>query len=177
MGRPLNKKYLGSPALPGKHVVMTSAWIAGEVGPAEGFYVVRQVGTGRYQVTNGSVTGVVRLADAGPLEQGEAHLVVNPFGDDNDDEYARVIHNRSVKTWEGHSYKWSLEAAAAVGECDMPLQPTDVAPVMTMMAVAAEPVEAPAPAPAPVAKKTTKTASTSTTSADISGEAPAADAE
>lgn len=172
MGRPLNKKYLGDPALPGKHVVMTSAWIAGEVGPAEGFYVVRQVGTGRYQVTNGTVTGVVRLADAGPLTEGEAHLVVNPFGDDNDDEYARLIHNRSVKTWEGHSYKWSLDAAAAEGECDMPLvhKEPEAPVVMTMVA----------PAPAPVVRvartSKTSTASTSTTSADVSGDAPAADA-
>lgn len=176
MGRPLNKKYMGSPALPGKHVVMTSAWIAGEVGPAEGFYVVRQVGTGRYQVTNGAVTGVVRLADAGPLEQGEAHLVVNPFGDDNDDEYVRIIHNRSVKTWEGHSYKWSLEAAAAEGECDMPLKPSDVTPVMTMSSVVAEPVEAPVEAPVATTTRSRK-ASTSTTSSDISGDAPAAGAE
>ncbi|WP_162828331.1 hypothetical protein, partial [Escherichia coli] len=84
------------------------------------FYVVRQVGTGRYQVTNGSVTGVVRLVGEGDLKAGEAHLLVIPFGA-SEFEHAKVIHNRSVKTWEGKSYAWSLEAATKAGEADLPL--------------------------------------------------------
>jgi hypothetical protein len=142
MGRPLNKKFFGSPAQPGKHVVMTSAWVPGEVGPAEGFYVVRQVGTGRYQVTNGSVVGVVRLADAGPLAAGEAHLVINPAGD-NADEYAKVIHNRSIKTWEGNNYKWDQFSGTEVGTANIFDGPTPPPPA---------PPE-PAPAPAPVQRR------------------------
>lgn len=119
MGRPLNKKYLGNPAKPSKQVVLSSAWVAGEVGPAEGFYVVRQVGTGRYQVTNGTVTGVVRLVGAGALKAGEAHLEVVPFGAGGAVEHARILHNRTVKTWEGNVYKWSLDAATEVGQADI----------------------------------------------------------
>lgn len=118
MGRPLNKKYLGDPAKTGKQVVLTSAWIAGEVGPATGFYITRQVGTGRYQVSNGTVTGVVRLVAAGTLAVGEAHLEVTPFGG-APVEYARMIHNRSVKTWDSNVYKWSVEAATELGQADL----------------------------------------------------------
>lgn len=118
MGRPLNKKYLGDPATTGKQVVLTSAWIAGQVGPATGFYILRQVGTGRYQVTNGSVVGVVRLVAAGTLAEGEAHLEVTPFGG-APVEYARMIHNRSVKTWEDKSYAWSIEPATEIGQADL----------------------------------------------------------
>jgi hypothetical protein len=62
-----------------------------------------------------------------------------------------------VKTWEGHSYKWSLEAAAEAGEADMPLIHGVPAPA---------PAPAPASPPAPVSRRVAKPAA----------DAPAADA-
>lgn len=116
MGRPLKKSFFGSPATAGAQVLLASARIAGQ-SAAAGYYIVRQVGTGRYQVTNGTLTGVVRLVAAGTLQEGEAHCIVKPYGESN--EYARVIHNRSVKTWSGKSYSWSTVAATAAGQADI----------------------------------------------------------
>lgn len=117
MGRPLKKSFFGNPAAPGAQIFLSSARIAGQ-SAAAGYYIVRQVGTGRYQVTNGTHTGVVRLVAAGTLQEGEAHLIVKPFG--GADEYARVIHNRSVKTWAGKSYAWMPNVAAtATGQADL----------------------------------------------------------
>ena len=114
MGRPLKKSFFGSPATAGAQVVLSSARIAGQ-SAAAGYYIVRQVGTGRFQVTNGTLTGVVRLVAAGTLQEGEAHCIVKPFG--GADEYARVIHNRSVKTWSGNRYTWAAGlAATAAGQ-------------------------------------------------------------
>ena len=114
MGRPLKKSFFGSPATAGAQVVLNSARIAGQ-SAAAGYYIVRQVGTGRFQVTNGSLTGVVRLVAAGTLQEGEAHAIVKPHGG-GADEYARVIHNRSVKTWSGNSYAWSTAATTTAGQ-------------------------------------------------------------
>lgn len=125
MGRPLNKRYLGDPAKPGRQVVLTSVWLEGMVGPESGFYIMRQIGTGRYQVTNGTLVGAVRLIDGEPLEAGKACLEVVPFGGEGSIEYARVIHNRSVKTWDGNNYRWSTEAAVAEGEADLPFAVVD----------------------------------------------------
>jgi hypothetical protein len=113
MGRPIKKSFFGNPAAAGAQIVLNSARIAGQ-SAATGYYIVRQVGTGRFQVTNGTLTGVVRLVGAGALQHGEAHVIVKPFG--GADEYARVIHNRTVKTWSGNVYKWNDAAAAAAGE-------------------------------------------------------------
>lgn len=116
MGRPLKKTFFGNPATPGAQILLSSARIAGQ-SAAAGYYIVRQIGTGRYQVTNGTHTGVVRLVAAGTLQEGEAHLIVKPYG--GSDEYARVIHSRTVKTWAGNSYAWSTTAATVTGQANV----------------------------------------------------------
>jgi hypothetical protein len=117
MGRPLSKKFFGNPALSGNQIALNSAWVPGESAAASGFYIVRQVGTGRYQVTNGSVTGVVRLVAAGTLTSGQAHLKATPFG--GSPEYIRILHGRTIKTWEGNTFSWSGDDANATGEATM----------------------------------------------------------
>lgn len=131
MGRPLKKSFFGNPANPGAQVVLNSARIAGQ-SAAAGYYIVRQVGTGRFQVTNGTNTGVVRLVAAGTLQEGEAHVIVKPHGG-GADEYAKVIHNRSVKTWAGNTYAWSINTTTTAGQA-MIVGTVAVAPDFTVAA-------------------------------------------
>ena len=124
MGRPINKKYLGDPARVGQQVVFTACWFALESAPsANPCFVKRQVGTGRFQAED-SVTGhlgAVRIVNGAlPLEPGQATIAVTPFGG-GPVEYARVIHNRSVKTWQDHQYRWSILPAGKAGDADLPM--------------------------------------------------------
>lgn len=148
MGRPLNKKYLGDPSLGGKQVTVSSAWFTGQVGPVvpgdndDGttfkLFLTKQVGTGRYNVRLdvidtesgdlvSSTTQALRLVNASDLTAaGLAVINVRPvvsvsplaYGPA---EHARVLFNRTVKTWEGNRYTWSVLGAAKVGDADLPL--------------------------------------------------------
>jgi hypothetical protein len=121
MGRPLQKKFFGNPDGTGKQLVLSYVWLAGSTEAEEGFYVIRQVGTGRYQVTNGDKVGVVKLTDALPTMAGEGVIIIKPYGAAQV-EYARKIQNRSVTTFDGNTYKWSSAAATEEGQADLPFE-------------------------------------------------------
>ena len=126
MGRPINKHFIGNPAASGrtsKALVLSQAWIPGQAGLAvTTVYILRQVGTGRYQVTDGTHIGVVRLINTTPTAAGQATIIVSPFGGGT--EHARVINNRSVKTWEDHSYEWNPNILATLAtQANLPVLP------------------------------------------------------
>lgn len=121
MGRPLKKSFFGNPDGTGKQLVLSYVWLTGSVAAETGYYVVRQVGTSRYQVTNGTKTGVVKLVDALPDAPGEGVIIIKPFGL-SQVEYAKKIHNRTVVTFDDNTYMWSKEAANANGEADLPFE-------------------------------------------------------
>ena len=116
MGRPLKKKFFGSPEQGGMQMVLSYVWMDDSSEPEQGFYIVRQVGTGRYQVTDGSRVGVVRLVGETPSAPGEGAILVYPF--EGEPEYAKKIHNRTVVTHSGNTYKWSVESATETGQAD-----------------------------------------------------------
>lgn len=117
MGRPLNKKFFGDPEKGGLQMVLSYVWLDDSTEAETGFWIVRQLGTGRYQVTNGDRTGAVRLVDHTPAVAGEGSILVYPFGSD-EPEFARKIHNRSVVTWSNNTYKWSVDAADEDGQAN-----------------------------------------------------------
>lgn len=121
MGRPLKKKYFGDPNAFGKQLVLTSVWLEDSVAAESGYYVIRQVGTGRYQVTNGVKQGVVKLVDLLPDAPGEGVIEITVFGEEIR-EYAKKIHNRTVETFDGNRYKWSENPAEVAGEADLPFE-------------------------------------------------------
>jgi hypothetical protein len=125
MGRPIKSEFIGNPAASGrtsKAVVFTQAWLPGQAGLASGtVYIVKQTGTGRYRVTDGTNIGVVHLVAGMPANPGEASIVVTPFGG-APVEHAKTIYNRTVKTWEDHEYEWNANVAASVvGQADLPV--------------------------------------------------------
>ncbi len=121
MGRPLKKSFFGSPSTGGKQLVLSHVWLEDSTAAETGFWIIRQVGTGRYQVTNGTKVGVVKLVDALPVAAGEGTIEINVFGS-SVREYASKIFNRTVKTFDGNSYKWSAETATEVGQADLPFE-------------------------------------------------------
>lgn len=121
MGRPLKKKFFGSPATGGLQLVLAHVWLEDSVAAETGYYIVRQVGTGRYQVTNGTKVGVVKLVDALPDAPGEGTIEITVFGSEIR-EYAKKIHNRTVVTFDGNTYKWSTTAASEEGQANLPFE-------------------------------------------------------
>lgn len=119
MGRPLNKRYFGEPSGGNFKLVPSLVWIEGMTEAATGFYILKQTGTGRYLVSNGTDNGEVTLVDGAPTGPGEATIVVNPIG--GSEEYARVVYSRTVSTFEGNNYAWSLDPADVLGEADIPV--------------------------------------------------------
>lgn len=117
MGRPVNKKYFGDSSQPGSQIVLDSVWLPGEDGEESGFWIVKQKGTRRFEVSNGSKSGIITLTD-GDVTEGFGVVLVMPYGG-GPIEHARTIYNRTVKTFEGNSYKWSTESASSSGEADL----------------------------------------------------------
>jgi hypothetical protein len=148
MGRPINKKYFGDPSLNGKQLTVSQAWFADQVDPVvpgdneDGttykLFLTKQVGTGRFNVrfdvldtesgnlvsTQSQALRLVKPTDlTGP---GLAVINVEPVVSvgpvtHGTTEHARVLFNRTVKTWEGNRYTWSVLGAAQVGDADLPL--------------------------------------------------------
>ncbi len=142
MGRPLKKSFFGDPTGGSNRLALTSAWIPGAGGTTTAAYIIRQVGTGKYEVTDGVYTGVVALMAAGSVTSGFAQLVIAPYG--LSDEYASKIYNRSIRTFAGNSYMWSTVAASETGQADLPFtaigqpptnRPTFTVPVAPLTAI------------------------------------------
>ena len=117
MGRPLNKKFWGTLATSGYQIKLTSAWVPGHGSAVSNCYIVKQVGTGRYLVHNGTVSGVVKLTAGTAAAAGEGYVTVSPYGGGT--KYAKTINAHTVKTQDGYVYKWSTAAAAVTGEADL----------------------------------------------------------
>lgn len=115
MGRPLDKIYFGEPT--GNFDKLTiKFWNGSSVVTG---WIVEQVATGEYIVTDGTDTDRVELQAALPTTAGEGAIEVTVFGGGT--EFARNVLAHRVKTFEDGNYVWSLEAAGEEGEADLPL--------------------------------------------------------
>lgn len=102
MGRPLNKKYFGNPATAGLQLTVVADLGNGPVNA----WIVEQVGTRRYIMTDGTNTATCTLVNVitGP---GEAVMTVNVSGGGT--ETARIVQAHRVKTFEGSNLGWSFD--------------------------------------------------------------------
>lgn len=103
MGRPLNKRYFGDPALDGQQLLVEAD--LGN-GPVTG-WIIRQKGTRLYDITDGVDTLRCRLVEE-ITKPGDAKISVIPFSGPN--ENARTLQAHRVKTWEGNDVVWRLTA-------------------------------------------------------------------
>lgn len=80
MGRPIKKEYIGLPdSVYSEKVTISSAYIPGNTELSSSVEIVKQTGTGRYIVSDGTTTGEVTLVDGSnsyKLQEGEAILNV-----------------------------------------------------------------------------------------------------
>ena len=115
MGRPLDKQYFGQPT--GAFDKLTvDMWDGATVTTS---YIVEQVATGEFIVTDGAVEDRVELQAAPVTAAGQGRIAVSVFGGGT--EYARNVLSHLVKTFQGGNYPWSLEAADDAREADLPL--------------------------------------------------------
>ena len=124
MGRPVNKRYFGGG--PGSQIPVT-AFIPGAA-EASG-YIVKQRGTRKYEVTDGTNVGICRLVnkDLGTLAEGE---MVIEATDGTTTWQVTKLQNRTCILEGNMKRPWSLEAP--IGD-RVQLQPADVAvPVISI---------------------------------------------
>jgi len=121
MGRPIQKKWFGTPDSAGYQLKIT-AKLPGEA-VAEGF-ITEQTGTRKYKVNVGGVIGTVRLVNKltdGDLVDGEAFVSAIPFGGSAQAVSKITQYRISVFDAGGafSTYEWSKDDATAVGQATL----------------------------------------------------------
>jgi len=114
MGRPIDKSLIGETGTNDK--IQVQMWGGSSVVTG---WIVKQVATGEYYVTDGTVLDRAELQAATVTGAGQARIVVTVYGGGT--EYAKNVLAHRVKTFEGGNYIWSLSAASAAGEADVAL--------------------------------------------------------
>lgn len=125
MGRPINKKWFGIPD--GTHhkiVVNGVMWANGDY--ASDAYIVRQVGTRKYIVSDGVTTEPaypVNTNSVEGLKPGQCFIMATAYG--NDPAPCQKIAQYRVSLFENDgsikSYSWSTIPASAKGQADLNL--------------------------------------------------------
>lgn len=107
MGRPVKKSFIGNTSTTGQQIACY-AWVPGDT-QSRLSYINEQLGTGKYYVVSASGTneGIVTLANkaSAQLIAGEASVTVTPVAGDPV-QYAEVIYDNTVRTFNGTRYKW-----------------------------------------------------------------------
>ncbi|KKM86311.1 hypothetical protein LCGC14_1280370 [marine sediment metagenome] len=121
MGRPIDKNFIGDPADAGLQINLTTATLFDGT-TLTGPWIVRQRTNLKYEITDGTNTGVLSLiSGTGQAPAGFATLRVVPVGE-GPTEYLRSLHGNTVKTWQGNIYSWvhQLEGKTATekGQAD-----------------------------------------------------------
>ena len=119
MGRPIDPAKIGALTEAGQQIQVLGIVDIGT--GIESLYIVKQINDSKFKCVAAATTarfGDVHLQAALPTAEGEGRVVVSPFGGGT--EYARVINQHNVKTFEGNVYKYDVNvAAAAAGEADI----------------------------------------------------------
>lgn len=121
MGRPLKKTLLAT-------LLCDAKWADGTT--TNDATVLEQVSNRKYKVTNGTTKTEYLKLVAGPIAGGTANgsmtIEVTPEDSTDGPEYARAIHARQVKTFEGNTYVWNASAARTSSLPEADLQGEDL---------------------------------------------------
>lgn len=120
MGRPIDKNFIGDPAGAGLQINLTTATLFDGT-TLSGPWIVRQRSNLKYEITDGTNTGVLSLINGtGQAPAGFATLRVSPVSTGT--QYVRSIHGKTVKTFQGDIWSWihQLEGKTATekGQAD-----------------------------------------------------------
>ena len=115
MGRPLNKRYFGTPTDGGNEIKVQFYNGAGSVNG----WIVKQLGSKKFRCTDGTETKDCFLIDkaSGQLAAGEMTITVKD--DENWMQQVTKIAGRKVTTGAGASIAWNFSESAADGAAEM----------------------------------------------------------
>ena len=104
MGRPLNKKFFGDTANPGRQLAVRTQFTAGVTVIA---WIVEQKGTNKYIVTDGTDIGTVVLGDVTDLGPGVGVMRGATLGGP---AFVKQINANDVRGFDGVTFSWSFDA-------------------------------------------------------------------
>lgn len=123
MGRPIKKKWFGPAAGAGTQIIVNGVkWADGTT--STNAYIVKQTGSRKYVVSNGTKTEPVFMVNAtsvGGLQAGQCFILATPFG--GSARPCEKIAQFRVSIYEANGevndYSWSTQPAAAPGQADL----------------------------------------------------------
>jgi len=81
------------------------------------FYVVKQLSSTRYRISDGTTTGIIKLGNVDPPGLGQGYIpVYTQEGFSFIEEYCRAIFSRTTYTFEGTRRSWVLSNNPASGQ-------------------------------------------------------------
>lgn len=124
MGRPIQKKWFGTPVTAGSNHIKVNGvkWADGTT--ATGASIVKQTGSTAYVVTNGLKTEIAFMVNAtavGSLLPGQCFILATPFG--GSARPCEKITQFRLSLYEADgtigNYSWSTIPADAAGQADL----------------------------------------------------------
>jgi len=111
MGRPLNKRFFGTPTAGGNEIKVQfhngTASVAG--------WIVKQKASKRFLCSDGTVTAVCTLTDAASAALTAGQMSITVLNDAGDQLQVTKISGRKVTANDGNTYPWNFDADATDG--------------------------------------------------------------
>lgn len=125
MGRPINRKWFGSPVTPGSgHIKVNGVkWTDGTT--SSNAYIVKQTGDRAYLVSNGTtkseIVFLVNATGTGQLAASQCYILATPFGGSARPCEKIAQYRLSLYMTDGtiDDFVWSTIPATKVGEADL----------------------------------------------------------
>lgn len=116
MGRPIKKSLIGNTSLAGQQIVVRVK-IAG-FAEADG-YIVKQKGSRRYLVSDGTNTGICKLEDLANGSLTDGTMTVTFTKDDASTVRAKKLNNHTFVDFAGARHVWTFTASATDGAAEV----------------------------------------------------------
>ena len=125
MGRPIQKKWFGTPVTPGSNHIKVNGvkWADGTT--STDAYIVKQTGDRAYLVSNGTtkseIVFLVNATATGQLNPSECYILATPFGGSARPCEKIAQYRLSLFMADGtiDDFSWSTIPAVKVGEADL----------------------------------------------------------
>ena len=124
MGRPIQRRWFGTPTTPGSNHINVSGVKFKNGTTATNAYIVKQVGDRAYIVSNGSLSEPVFMVNAtstAGLQAGQCFILATPFGGSARPCEKIAQYRLSIYEADGtiNDYSWSKIPAEKLGQADL----------------------------------------------------------
>ena len=123
MGRPLNKRYFGPPTAGGDEIKVQFYDTANT--SSNNGWIVKQLGSKKFRVTDGSVTEDCTLVDKASAALAAGEMTITVKDDSGTARQVTKIAGRKVTLDTGVSIAWNFSAATDDGAVEMEEAGTD----------------------------------------------------